>query len=208
MSRAQHQPTDPDRPQTAVGTYDRYAEAERAVELLSDRHFPVDRATIVGRGLHSFEQVAAGPGSLGVASTAAGFGALIGAPLGWFFSAFGWVDPVVSTPLLIGYGALCGGLLAGVVGLVAHIVRGPGGTPVVRMRADSYDVLTDAEFAPRAAQLLDSPDAPVRRVETSTPSATIRIRQEDLPVHAQDTPLMHPPKRGRLTTDPDGHDPV
>ena len=36
--------------QVVVGSYETYAEAERAVDHLSDNRFPVERAAIVGRG--------------------------------------------------------------------------------------------------------------------------------------------------------------
>ena len=38
----------PAAPKSTVATYGSYAEAERAVDFLSDRSFPVERAAIVG----------------------------------------------------------------------------------------------------------------------------------------------------------------
>jgi hypothetical protein len=36
------------RPRTTVAVYDSYADAERAVDYLSDHDYPVERASIVG----------------------------------------------------------------------------------------------------------------------------------------------------------------
>ena len=43
---------------TTVATYDNYRDAERAVDFLSDKGFPVERAAIVGTGLKTVEQIA------------------------------------------------------------------------------------------------------------------------------------------------------
>ena len=45
------------RPRRTVASYDDYAEAERAVDYLSDHGFPVERVAIVGHGLRYVEQV-------------------------------------------------------------------------------------------------------------------------------------------------------
>ena len=41
----------------AVASFSSYRDAERAVDLLFDRRFPVERVAIVGRELHTVEQV-------------------------------------------------------------------------------------------------------------------------------------------------------
>jgi hypothetical protein len=43
--------------QVVVALLDSYGEAERAVDYLSDKHFPVRHTAIVGRGLSNVEQV-------------------------------------------------------------------------------------------------------------------------------------------------------
>jgi hypothetical protein len=40
-----------------VASFDRYTEAERAVDFLADRRFPVERVSIVGRDLEYVEQI-------------------------------------------------------------------------------------------------------------------------------------------------------
>ncbi|HEX5740003.1 MAG TPA: general stress protein, partial [Pilimelia sp.] len=82
--------------QTVVASYASYAEAERAVDHLSDREFPVERAAIVGRGLTSFEKVTGRLTSWGAAGQGALSGAVIGALFGWLFGLLNWVDPVIS----------------------------------------------------------------------------------------------------------------
>ena len=44
-------------PMTTVATYGSYGEAERAVDFLSDKGFPVERVAIVGAGLKTVERV-------------------------------------------------------------------------------------------------------------------------------------------------------
>jgi len=39
-----------------IGRYATYAEAQRAVDFLSDEHFPVQNVTIVGNGLQMVER--------------------------------------------------------------------------------------------------------------------------------------------------------
>jgi uncharacterized protein YjiS (DUF1127 family) len=38
-------------PRRVVASYERYAQTQRAVDHLSDEHFPVERVAIVGEGL-------------------------------------------------------------------------------------------------------------------------------------------------------------
>jgi hypothetical protein len=55
-----------------VAIYDRYEDAERAVDYLSDHGFPVENAQIVGSDLHLVEQVT-GRVTTGRAALAGGF---------------------------------------------------------------------------------------------------------------------------------------
>jgi hypothetical protein len=83
---------------------------------------------------------------------------------GWLFGLFDWVNPVISGLLLALYGAIFGAVVGGLLGLVGHALTGGRRdfNSVAGMRADSYDVVVDAEVAPRAIQLLDAPNAPGR----------------------------------------------
>ena len=46
--------------QRVVASYGNYAEAQRAVDYLSDNSFPVEKVTIVGRGCGSWSRSPAG----------------------------------------------------------------------------------------------------------------------------------------------------
>src|ERR1700704_6738475 len=73
-------PNEPDR--KAIATFDNYADAERAVDYLSDQRFEVNRVAIVGRELEYLEQVLGRLNYGGAALRGAGSGALVGALIG------------------------------------------------------------------------------------------------------------------------------
>ncbi|MGM1062911.1 general stress protein [Saccharothrix sp. Mg75] len=150
--------------QVVVGSYPTYADAERAVDHLSDQRFPVERTAIVGRGLSSFEQVTGRLTTGRAAGQSAVSGAVLGALFGWLFGLFNWVDPLVSGLLLALYGAVFGAVLGAVLGMIGHAMTGGRRdfSSVAGMRADSYDVLVDAAYAAQAGQLLDGAGAPGR----------------------------------------------
>lgn len=153
--------------QQVIATYSDYEQAERAVDYLSDREFPVQRTVIVGRGLNMVEQItgrftywsAAGRGALS--------GAIIGALFGWLFGLFGWVTPLIADLLLALYGALfgaiIGGILGALIGLIGHATTGGRRdfSSLPQFRADSYQLLADVDIAGRAEQMLNG-DVPGR----------------------------------------------
>src|SRR5258705_13630351 len=65
-----------------IATFDNYADAERAVDYLSDQRFEVNRVAIVGRDLEYVEQVLGRLNYGGAALRGAGSGALVGALIG------------------------------------------------------------------------------------------------------------------------------
>jgi len=150
--------------QVVVASYRTYAEAERAVDYLSDHQFPVQRAAIVGRGLSSVERITGRMTIWRAAAQSAASGAVLGALFGWLFGLFDWVNPIVSGLLLALYGAIFGAVVGGLLGLLGHALTGGRRdfSSVAGMRAESYDVLVDAEVAGQATQLLDAPGAPGR----------------------------------------------
>ena len=83
-----------------VASYDSYEDAQRAVDTLSDRGFPVDRVTIVGSDLHLVEQVTGRLTVLRAALAGAATGAWIGVLIGLVFWAVSpWtVSAVLSRP--------------------------------------------------------------------------------------------------------------
>jgi hypothetical protein len=146
--------------QRVVASWDTYAQAERAVDYLSDRRFPVQRVAIVGRGLSSVEQVTGRLTIWGAAGRSAMSGAIIGVLFGWLFGLFNWINPVISALLLALYGLLFGAVLGAIFGAIGHAFTGGRRdfSSVAAVRADRYDVLVDTEVADEATQLLAEAD--------------------------------------------------
>src|ERR687885_143487 len=86
-------------PRRVVASYDSYAEAQRAVDYLSDERFQVERISIVAEDLRFVEQVTGRMGYGRAALQGAGSGALIGAFFGFFLGLFSIIDPLVSALL-------------------------------------------------------------------------------------------------------------
>src|SRR5271167_811587 len=134
-----------------VGSYPTYAEAQRAVDYLSDQQFPVQQVTIVGVDLMQVERVT---GRLTWTKVLGG-GVLSGAWLGLFIGlVLGFFSP---NP----WGALTTGLVAGVFfGLISSAVpyamaRGTRDfSSTMQLVAGRYDVLCAPQNAERARDLL------------------------------------------------------
>jgi len=73
----------------SIGRYDTYLEAQRAVDFLSDAHFPVQFVTIVGSGLRMVERVTGRLTYPRVAGAGAASGAWFGLFVGLLLSLFG-----------------------------------------------------------------------------------------------------------------------
>jgi hypothetical protein len=133
-----------------IASYDSYEDAQRAVDTLSDRGFPVDRVAIVGSDLHLVEQVT---GRLTV---------LIGLV---FWAVSPWT-----------VSAVLSGLIAGLVfgafwGAVAHALTG-GRRDFASIRgiqASRYEVMVNEPDAEAAVRILtgtttaSATDAPAAR---------------------------------------------
>ena len=145
-----------------VASYSSYAEAERAVDYLSDRKFPVERTAIVGRDLEYVERVTGRMGYGGAALRGALTGALVGFLVGWLFGLFDWFDPIVSAFWLALDGLWFGAIVGALFGLLTHaMLRGRRDfASVAGMRANRYDLLVDDEVADEAAGLLTEIEQP------------------------------------------------
>ncbi|CAN5476773.1 membrane protein [soil metagenome] len=134
-----------------IGSYPTYAEAQRAVDFLSDQQFPVEQVTIVGVDLMQVERVT---GRL-TWSKVIGGGVLTGAWLGIFIGlVLGFFNP---NP----WAALLTGLIAGVIfGLISSAVpyamaRGTRDfSSTMQLVAGRYDVLCDPQGAEKARDML------------------------------------------------------
>jgi hypothetical protein len=137
-----------DQMRRTVASYESYAEAERVVDFLSDRGFPVDRVAIIGQDLQLVEQVIGRMDYGRAALNGAASGALPGVLIGWIFGLLNWLDPVVGGLVLALYGLIFGAVVGALLGMVFDAAQ--------RGRRD-YEVVTDAEVADEAARLLAKP---------------------------------------------------
>ena len=94
---------DLNRAMVTVATYPDYANAQRAVDYLSDQKFPVEKTAIVGTNLALVENVlgrlTVGRAALGGAASGAWFGLFIGLLIG-LFSTSGWLSILLSSVLI------------------------------------------------------------------------------------------------------------
>lgn len=134
-----------------IGSYPTYAEAQRAVDHLSDNQFPVQQVTIVGVDLMQVERVT---GRLSWPKVLGG-GVISGAWLGLFI---GLLLSFFSTQP---WAAVFTGLVAGVFfGLITSAVpyamaRGTRDfSSTMQLVAGRYDVLCDPQTAEQARNLL------------------------------------------------------
>lgn len=139
-------------PGQIIATYADYTDAQRLVDHLSDAEFPVQHVQIIGRGLHSVEQVV---GRVTVVRAAVGglmsgalLGVLFGALLGIFVDDVDWWKPLV-------VGVILGAVWGAVAGAIGHATtRGERDFASVQsLRADRYEVHVTPEFAAQAISL-------------------------------------------------------
>ena len=134
-----------------IGSYGTYAEAQRAVDYLSDQHFSVEDVTIVGVDLMQVERVL---GRLTWGKVIGG-GLVSGAWLGLFFGLI--MGIFVSNPLgaiLVGLG---GGLIFGLISAALPYAATRGQrdfASTMQLVAGRYDVICDPKSAERARDLL------------------------------------------------------
>src|SRR6202048_136900 len=134
-----------------IGSYPTYAEAQRAVDYLSDQQFPLQQVIIVGVDLMQVERVT---GRLTWPKVLGG-GVITGAWLGIFIGLV--LGLITANP----WGALLTGVIAGVLfGLITSAVpyamaRGTRDfSSTMQLVAGRYDVLCDPQNAERGRDLL------------------------------------------------------
>ena len=146
---------DASRPRRSIASYSTYAEAERSVDRLSDQGFPVERSAIVGRGLHSVEQVT-GRMTVGRAALiSAGQGALIGLLFALLFGIV-FTGPAFGELLL--YSVVVGVAFAAPLGALVQYASGGRRDFVsaTRIEADRYDLQVEEDVADEATRLLEA----------------------------------------------------
>ena len=141
-----------------VATFGTYAEAQRAVDKLSDDGFPVEHTQIVGLDLRSVERVTGrltnGRAALAGAATGAWFGLFIGLLVGLFTTGPEWIGLVLG-------GVVIGAVWGAVFGFFAHwATRGQRDfASFSTIVADRYEVRVGGAHAGRARELLGGPAA-------------------------------------------------
>lgn len=191
-----------------VARYDTYVQAQKAVDHLADKSFPVQMVTIVGTDLQMVERVT---GRLSYPRAASGgfvsgawFGLFVGLLMS-FFSEPGGTSPILPA-VLIG-GAF--GLLFSV--LTYSFTRGRRDfTSASQIVASSYAVLCRAEKAHHARQLLSevggvvsgwparpTTDAPAPAAPPASPAPSVAAPPATTPVS---TPTTSAPPASTGTT--------
>lgn len=152
------------RQRRSIAVFDNYADAERAVDRLSDLRFPVGQVAIIGDDLQMVEQVTGRLNYGGAAQKGAASGALPGALIGWLFGLFNLINPLVASIVLAFYGLIFGAVIGAVLGLVMHALqRGRRDFDAVAMMVPRrFEVVVDEEVAEEAALLRSA-------IQTSAP---------------------------------------
>lgn len=139
-------------PQT-LGSFDDYETAQRVVDQLSDREFPVQHLLIVGTDLKQVERVTGrlttGRVAMAGAASGAWFGLLIGVILGTFAESGHFWQSVLGG---LGFGLVFGVLWA----LLAYaLTQGKRDFSSVRkVVATKYEVLVEHKHLAKATELL------------------------------------------------------
>ena len=136
----------------SLGVYDKYEEAQKSVDFLSDHEFPVENCMIVGTELKQVERVT---GRLTTGRVALGgllSGVWMGLFIGLVFSFFGTgsaVAVILSTVVI--------GALFGIVWALAGYAATRGRrdfSSVSRIVATRYEVLVEHKLAAQGRELL------------------------------------------------------
>ncbi len=136
----------------SVAAYPRYAQAQRALDYLSDNRFPVERASIVGSDLSVVETVLGRMTTARAARRGAAAGAWLGLFIGVMFGLFGshsWWGVVAA-------GVAIGGVWGAIFGAVARAGARGGRDFIARgaLAAGSYEVLVETGHAEQARSML------------------------------------------------------
>lgn len=148
------EPVGDSRQRRTLASYASYAEAERAVDWLSDQGFAVEHVAIVGKGLSSVEQVTSRMTAARAALIGAGEGALIGTLFAILFGIF-FTGPAFGGLLL--YSVIAGALFGALFGALSQEVDSGGRRDFVSdagIVAERYEVQADEGVADDAERVL------------------------------------------------------
>lgn len=139
----------------SLGTYEKYEDAQRAVDYLSDHEFPVENCMIVGTDLRQVERVT---GRLTTGRVAIG-GLLSGLWLGLFVGLIFALFATSSDALMTVVWCLVFGAVFGLVwAMIGYgYTRGRRDfTSVSQVVATRYELLTEHKYAEQARGLLEN----------------------------------------------------
>ena len=142
----------------SLGVFERYEQAQKAVDHLSDHEFPVQNCLIVGTDLKQVERVT---GRLTYGKVAAG-GVLSGLWLGLFVGLIVSLFGSESALAVIGSTMLFGAIF-GVVWAIAGYAATRGRrdfTSITQVVATRYEVLVEHKFAQQGRELLAQMEGP------------------------------------------------
>jgi len=137
----------------SLGVYDKYTDAQKAVDFLSDNEFPVENVLIVGTELRQVERVTGRLTWGRVLSAGAASGAWLGLLIGAILSIFAEGSSVIVTILGgIAFG-IAFGIISGALGYGA--TRGQRDfSSVQKVVATKYEVLVEHKFLADGTALL------------------------------------------------------
>jgi hypothetical protein len=136
-----------------IARYDRYEDAQRAVDHLSDSGFPVETVEVVGSDLHLVEHVTGrlttSSATMAGAASGAWFGLFVGLLVGLFTTGPAWLGLVLG-------GAAIGAAWGALFGFFAHrATSGQRDFASARgLAAEHYDVTVPVADEQRARTLI------------------------------------------------------
>ncbi|AWB93177.1 general stress protein [Aeromicrobium chenweiae] len=137
----------------SLGIYDKYADAQKAVDYLSDEDFPVENVLIVGTELRQVERVTGRLTWGRVLSAGAASGAWLGLLIGLVLSLFAEGSSAVATIL----GGIAFGIVFGLIsgGLGYAATRGQRDfSSVQKVVATKYEILVEHKHLSAGQALL------------------------------------------------------
>lgn len=141
----------------SLGTFDKYEEAQKLVDTLSDKEFPVQNCLIVGTDLKQLERITGrltwGRVLLGGALSGVWLGLFVGLIFSLFAPQGGSVVQIVLSTVL--FGALFG--LAWAAGTYALTGGHRDFSSVSLIVPSKYEVLVEHKFAQQARDILGGP---------------------------------------------------
>jgi hypothetical protein len=138
----------------SLGVFDRYEQAQKVVDYLSDNEFAVQNLAIVGTELRTVERIAGRLTRGKVAAASAASGVWMGLFIGAAFALFGNGNPLGFIITLVVLGAVFGAVWS----QIGYSALTRGGTrdfsSVSQVVATKYEVLVEHKVAESARELL------------------------------------------------------